>query len=134
MAMGPVWSSADRTRRRRRPPTLAAMSASIWTLVFAATLVASLARAPGQSARQARHVLAHRDAVPPQFRATVDLAAHRKAADYTLAKIRFGQVQMVFAAVVLLGWTLFGGLDALSCCLPMRSAPAGMGWPTSWRW
>ena len=42
------------------------------------------------------------------------LAAHHKAADYTLAKIRFGQIQMVFSAVVLLGWTLFGGLDALN--------------------
>ena len=90
------------------------MSAHAWTLLFAAALVASLATRAWLAARQARHVLAHRDAVPVQFSATVDLASHRKAADYTLAKIRFGQVQMMFGAIVLLGWTLFGGLDALN--------------------
>jgi STE24 endopeptidase len=90
------------------------MPAQNWTLAFAASLVASLLVRAWLAARQARHVLAHRDAVPAQFRATVDLAAHRKAADYTLAKIRFGQAQMVFAAIVLLGWTLFGGLDVLN--------------------
>jgi STE24 endopeptidase len=90
------------------------MPAQNWTLVFAAALVASLLVRAWLAARQARHVLGHRDAVPAQFRATVDLAAHRKAADYTLAKIRFGQAQMVVAAIVLLGWTLFGGLDALN--------------------
>jgi STE24 endopeptidase len=103
------------------------MSAPIWTLVFAAALVASLLARAWLAARQARHVLAHRDAVPAQFRATVDLAAHRKAADYTLAKIRFGQVQMVFATVVLLGWTLFGGLDALSSLLADAIGPRWNG-------
>ena len=90
------------------------MSAPLWTLVFAVVLVASLLVRAWLAARQARHVLDHRDAVPAQFRATVDIAAHHKAADYTLAKIRFGQVQMIFSAVILLGWTLFGGLDVLN--------------------
>jgi STE24 endopeptidase len=40
--------------------------------------------------------------------------AHRKAADYTLARIRLGHWQMAFGAVTLLGWTLFGGLDLLN--------------------
>ena len=39
-----------------------------------------------------RHVARHRDAVPPPFQDTVDIAAHRKAADYTLARIRLGQL------------------------------------------
>ncbi len=103
------------------------MSAPIWTHVFAATLVASLLARAWLAARQARHVLAHRDAVPVQFRVTVELAAHRKAADYTLAKIRFGQVQMVFATVVLLGWTLFGGLDRLSSLLADAIGPRWNG-------
>ena len=63
--------------------------------------------------RQSRHVARHRGAVPLPFAATVDLAAHRKAADYTLAKIRFGQLQMIVEAVVLVGWTLLGGLGTL---------------------
>jgi STE24 endopeptidase len=65
--------------------------------------------------------------VPAQFRAIVELAAHRKAADYTLAKIRFGQIQMVFASVVLLGWTLFGGLDTLSSLLADAIGPRWNG-------
>ena len=88
-------------------------AANLWTIVFSAALVASLLMQAWLAARQARHVLGHRDAVPAQFQAAVDLAAHRKAADYTLAKIRLGQLQMIAGAVVLLAWTLFGGLDML---------------------
>jgi STE24 endopeptidase len=61
--------------------------------------------------------------VPAPFRSTVDPAAHRKAADYTLAKIRLGHVHMIFGAVVLLGWTLFGGLDGLNIAVRDAIAP-----------
>ncbi len=90
------------------------MNSGSWTLVFAVALVASLALRAWLASRQVRHVARHRDAVPAPFQATVDLAAHRKAADYTLARIRLGQWQMAFGAVTLLGWTLFGGLDLLN--------------------
>jgi STE24 endopeptidase len=90
------------------------MTALIWTSLFAAALVASLTMRAWLATRQVRHVARHRDEVPLPFRASVDLAAHQRAADYTLAKARLGHWQMVFGAVVLLGWTLFGGLDALN--------------------
>ena len=93
------------------------MSSGSWTLVFAAALVASLALRAWLASRQVRHVARHRESVPEPFRATVDLAAHRKAAAYTLAKIRLGQWQMALGALTLLGWTLFGGLDALNALL-----------------
>jgi STE24 endopeptidase len=93
------------------------MSSGSWTLVFAAALVASLALRAWLASRQVRHVARHRESVPEAFRATVDLAAHRKAAAYTLAKIRLGQWQMALGALTLLGWTLFGGLDALNVLL-----------------
>ena len=64
--------------------------------------------------RQVRHVARHRDAVPAAFAGTVSLAAHQKAADYTVAKSRFGLLEMALGAAVLLGWTLLGGLDALN--------------------
>jgi STE24 endopeptidase len=99
------------------------MSTPSWTLAFAAALVASLALRAWLAGRQVRHVARHRDAVPEAFRSTVDLAAHRKAADYTIAKIRLGQWQMTIGAVVLLGWTLFGGLDALNAALRNAVAP-----------
>ncbi|MEQ1684105.1 MAG: M48 family metallopeptidase [Burkholderiaceae bacterium] len=93
------------------------MQASTLTLVFAAALVASLGVKFWLATRQMRHVATHRDAVPPAFAATITLAAHQRAADYTLAKGRFGLLTMAFGAAVLLGWTLLGGIDALNTVL-----------------
>jgi STE24 endopeptidase len=96
---------------------------STWTMVFAAALVASLAMRGWLAARQVRHVALHRNQVPALFRASIPLEAHQKAADYTLAKARLGHWHMVFGAVVLLGWTLFGGLDALNVAVRDAIAP-----------
>jgi len=90
------------------------MSSPLLTMVFAAALVASLAVKLWLATRQMRHVAAHRDAVPPAFAARVTLAAHQRAADYTLAKGRFGILSMAFSSMLLLGWTLLGGLDQLN--------------------
>ncbi|HMA07831.1 MAG TPA: M48 family metallopeptidase [Ramlibacter sp.] len=84
------------------------------TLAFAAFLVAGLAVKFWLASRQIRHVARHRDAVPAMFQQTVSLAAHQKAADYTIVKTRFGLLELAFGAAVLLGWTLLGGLDALN--------------------
>jgi STE24 endopeptidase len=93
------------------------MQASTLTLVFAAALLASLGLKFWLATRQMRHVAAHRNAVPPAFAATITLAAHQRAADYTLAKGRFGLLTMAFGAAVLLGWTLLGGIDTLNAAL-----------------
>jgi STE24 endopeptidase len=45
------------------------------------------------------------------------LAGHQKAADYTLAKARFGLLTMALGSALLLGWTLLGGLDALNAAV-----------------
>jgi len=90
------------------------MHETILTVIFAAALLASLGLKFWLATRQMRHVAAHRDAVPAAFAATIALVAHQKAADYTLAKGRFGLLNMAFAAAVLLGWTLLGGLDTLN--------------------
>ena len=39
------------------------------------------------ASRQIRHVARHRNAVPAAFAQTITLAAHQKAADYTITKI-----------------------------------------------
>ena len=93
------------------------MSSSLVTLLFAAAVLATFLVSLWLATRQMRHVAAHRDAVPAAFAATVPLAAHQKAADYTLAKGRFGLVTSAVATAVLLGWTLLGGLDALNLAL-----------------
>ncbi|HYP84848.1 M48 family metallopeptidase [Variovorax sp.] len=86
----------------------------VLTYLFAAALVAGLVLKFWLASRQVRHVARHRDAVPPAFAGSISLAAHQKAADYTLARSRFGLVEMAWAAAVLLGWTLLGGLDQLN--------------------
>ncbi|WP_395699629.1 M48 family metallopeptidase [Aquabacterium sp.] len=93
------------------------MSSTLLTLLFAAALVLSLALKLWLATRQMRHVAAHRQAVPPAFAGTVSLQAHQRAADYTLAKGRFGILTMAFGSTVLLGWTLLGGLDRLNVWL-----------------
>ena len=67
--------------------------------------------------RHIRHVLAHRANVPPEFAARIPLAAHQKAADYTVAKTKFNLLMLVFSTAVLIGFTLLGGLQALSVAL-----------------
>ena len=99
------------------------MPSTALTLTFAAALLASIAIKFWLVGRQMRHVAAHRDAVPEPFRATISLAAHQKAADYTLAKGRFGMLATAFGAALLLGWTLLGGLDALNGLLRDAVAP-----------
>ena len=75
------------------------------------------------NARQVRHVARHRDAVPQPYAQTITLADHHKAADYTLAKARLAQWDILLDALVLLGWTLLGGLDALNQWLLSFMAP-----------
>ncbi len=87
------------------------------TLVFAAALLLGLALKFWLATRQVRHVARHRASVPAAFAATIPLAAHHKAADYTIAKVRFGLLSTAVGAAVLLGWTLLGGLDALNQAL-----------------
>jgi STE24 endopeptidase len=93
------------------------------TIAFVAALLLSLATRYWLATRQMRHVAAHRDRVPAAFAGTVTLAAHQRAADYTLAKGRFGLLSTAFGSVLLVGWTLLGGLDALNQVLLAGVAP-----------
>jgi STE24 endopeptidase len=90
------------------------MQASFVSLAFCAFLVASLVVKFWLASRQMRHVHQHRHQVPAPFDTTIPLEAHQRAADYTLAKTRYGLITEAFGAAVLLGWTLLGGLDALN--------------------
>ncbi|MDD2177032.1 M48 family metallopeptidase [Acidovorax sp. D2M1] len=84
------------------------------TLAFAAALLLGLALKFWLATRQVRHVARHRAAVPAPFSERITLAAHQKAADYTITKARLGMLEMTLGAAVLMGWTLLGGLDALN--------------------
>jgi STE24 endopeptidase len=86
----------------------------IFTAIFCALLVLSLVTRTVLASRQIRHVARHRHQVPAAFSDTIPLAAHQKAADYTIAKARFGMLELALGAALLLGWTLLGGLDWLN--------------------
>ena len=89
----------------------------VFTLVFATAVVSVVLLNFYLTSRQIRHVARHRDQVPAAFAATISLAAHQKAADYTITKARFGLLELAFGTAALLGWTLLGGLDALNQAL-----------------
>jgi STE24 endopeptidase len=61
--------------------------------------------------RQAAYVLAHRDNVPEAFSKAVSLAAHQKAADYTLAKSKLGDIERWYGVGLILILTVFGGIN-----------------------
>lgn len=84
------------------------------SVALAVVLLANLLTKLWLSGRQVRHVAQHRQAVPATFAHTISLKAHQKAADYTLAKARVGLIDMALDALLLMGWTLLGGLDALN--------------------
>jgi len=79
------------------------MDPSSFTAAFATALMLSLAVKFWLATRQMHHVAAHRDRVPDAFAATVTPEAHRRAADYTLAKGRFGLLASALGSAVLLG-------------------------------
>ncbi|MDR2332639.1 MAG: M48 family metallopeptidase [Burkholderiaceae bacterium] len=89
----------------------------LWTSLFALFLLAGLALRLWLATRQIRHVAQHRNAVPQDFAGRIPLAAHQRAADYTVAKTRFGIFEMAWSAAAVLGWTLLGGLDLLNNAL-----------------
>ncbi len=55
--------------------------------------------------------MAHRDQVPQAFRDKVPLAAHQKAADYTIEKSKLGDIDSGVGALFLLLLTLGGGIS-----------------------
>ena len=81
------------------------------TLAFALALTLSLILKFWLASRQIRHVAQNRNAVPPAFAGKVSLAAHQKAADYTMTKTRFGLLELAWGAAIVLAWTLLGGLS-----------------------
>jgi len=90
------------------------MTASLFTSLFLLALAVSLGMQLWLASRQMRHVAGHRERVPAHFADRISLAAHRKAADYTVARNRLGVAETLFDAVVLLALTLGGGLALIA--------------------
>ena len=89
------------------------MTALAFAQLFAAALTVSLALRLWLASRQVRWVARHRNQVPAAFAARVSLDAHRRAADYTVARVRLGLVETAIGTTLLAGLTLLGGLQWL---------------------
>jgi STE24 endopeptidase len=89
------------------------MTAAAFTLIFIVALVLATVVRLYLARRHAAYVRAHRDSVPAAFADRIGLAAHRKAADYTVERTRFGMLETVVDALVLLALTLGGALAIL---------------------
>ncbi len=63
------------------------------------------------SARQQKHVRQHADAVPAAFSSNISLQDHQKAASYTFAKLNFGKLTLLYGNILLIAWTLGGGVQ-----------------------
>ena len=83
-----------------------------FTIIFLIALIISSSIQFWLAKRHADYVAAHRAAVPDAFKDKVPLAAHQKAADYTLEKVKLGNIDGILGIVVLLLLTLGGGINA----------------------
>lgn len=84
-----------------------------FSLAFLLALLLMVALRLWLAHRQIAHVQACRVAVPAQFAGHIELAAHQKAADYTIARTHFGRLALAVEVLVLLALTFGGGLQML---------------------
>jgi STE24 endopeptidase len=89
------------------------VTAFAFSVLFVAALALSLAVRLWLARRHLAFVAAHRDAVPPAFADRIGLAAHQKAADYTIERVRLGVTETLVETALLLALTLGGGIAAL---------------------
>jgi len=85
-----------------------------FTVIFLVALAAGTLLKWWLAGRQLHCVAGHRHAVPESFRESISLKTHQHAADYTTARTRVGMLDTGVAALLLLAWTLGGGIDSLN--------------------
>lgn len=85
-----------------------------FTLIFLIFVLTTGAVHLWLAGRQRANALRYRHRVPEAFRNQVGLAVHEKAADYTAVKMRLEQIDTIVGVLMVMGWTLAGGLNALT--------------------
>ena len=84
-----------------------------FTVLFLVMLALSVVVRLWLNQRHTAHIQAHRAAVPDAFKDKISLDDHQKAADYTTAKNNFSRWPGLYESILLLAWTLGGGLSWL---------------------
>jgi STE24 endopeptidase len=83
------------------------------TLIFLAAVLAGTATRLWLANRQIAAVTRHRARVPEPFAQAISESDHHKAADYAAARTRLGRIETLLDALVLLGLTVGGGINAI---------------------
>ena len=100
------------------------MTSLAFAALFVAAAASTLALRLWLAARQVAYVRAHRVATPDAFASRIDDAAHRKAADYTIAKQRLGMLEAVVDTALLLVLTEGGVLGSLVAATQELALPS----------
>ena len=87
------------------------MTITLFSTLFIASLCVTTLCRVWLARRQLAHIAAHRELVPQAFHEQIGLQAHHKAADYTSAKTRLSLLSALFDALLLLAFTLGGGIQ-----------------------
>ena len=89
------------------------MEFNTFTLIFLIAILGYVITLLWLNVRQNKAVANSFDAVPDEFNEKITLEDHQKAAEYTQAKLLVNHFEIIFSTVVLLVWTLGGGLNWL---------------------
>jgi len=89
------------------------MKFNLFTLIFLMATLSYVVTLLWLNVRQNKAVAKSFDAVPVEFQEKITLDQHQKAAQYTQAKLTVNHFEVIFSTVLLLAWTLGGGLNAL---------------------
>jgi STE24 endopeptidase len=84
-----------------------------FTWLFVIALLSTALIRAWLSLRQTSAVRRHRSQVPEAFASQIELAAHQKAADYTIARASIGRWDLLLDTALALVLTLGGGIDAI---------------------
>ena len=89
------------------------MEFNLFTLIFLLAILASVVALLWLNFRQDRAIKATFDEVPEGFENDISLKDHQKAGRYTQAKLLVSHFEVIVSTVVLLLWTLGGGISQL---------------------
>lgn len=84
-----------------------------FSILFILALLLSLVIQLWLANRQSNSVTSNRLTVPKAFIEQISLEQHQKAADYTVAKLFINKIELIYGAILILAWTLGGGLELM---------------------
>ncbi|NYT52166.1 MAG: M48 family metallopeptidase [Candidatus Vesicomyosocius endoextente] len=89
------------------------MTSNLFTLIFLISIFIYITILLWLNIRQNKAIVQSFDKVPSEFRKEITLKDHQKANEYTQAKLKLNNFEVIFSTTILLLWTLGGGLDYL---------------------